>query len=119
MLNLKIEDVNDNRPKFQPSLYLLNLNVYQFNKELPLIQLLAIDEDLSPYFGTVRYSLVNKTSVFQIDSKNGTLFFNVDLSQINDLPNFLELHVIAIDQAGLSSLEPVKIFQKNYAQIKF
>lgn len=120
MLNLKVEDVNDNQPLFQPSLYRTKVNIHTFNKELPLLRLLAIDRDFNPNFNTIQYSIVNETSKylenFRIDSKSGTLFFIGEF--FPNLPELLELHIISTDLAGLQCLEPVRMFQKIFLKIK-
>lgn len=122
LVNLRVEDVNDNRPILNPIIYPLRVNIHNFEKNLPLIRILATDRDLAPNFGIINYSILEPTSRyienFRIDPKNGSLFMSNDLRQIKNLPTLLELHVKAEDRAGLESVNPV-IFKGKLRIFKF
>ncbi|XP_042637344.1 protocadherin-23 [Orycteropus afer afer] len=100
-VRVEIEDVNDNRPVFNPSTYVTSISG-QTQPGTEIINALATDRD-SGVYGTVTYELIpgDLSSLFIIDSTTGIIYLTSTLSHLESTT--LLLMVCARDGGGLTS----------------
>ncbi|XP_046326847.2 protein dachsous-like [Haliotis rufescens] len=105
LVRITVEDVNDNRPVFDPATY--NTNIKEGLSLQPLLTVHAQDSD-DGVFGTVRYSIQkgNNQGLFAINPSNGVI------SLAKMLPNgerIYDLEVQATDGGGLQASQPARV----------
>ncbi|XP_049761329.1 protocadherin-23 isoform X1 [Elephas maximus indicus] len=100
-VRVELEDMNDNRPVFNPSTYVTSISG-QTQPGTEIISTLATDKD-SGVYGTVAYELVpgDLSSLFTIDSTTGIIYLTSTLSHLESTT--LLLMVCARDGGGLTS----------------
>ncbi|XP_075400907.1 protocadherin-23 [Tenrec ecaudatus] len=100
-VRVEVEDVNDNRPVFNPSAYVTSISG-QTQPGTEIINTLATDRD-SGVYGTVAYELIpgDQSSLFVIDSTTGIIYLASTLSSLESTT--LSLVVCARDGGGLTS----------------
>ena len=119
-LLLRLEDVNDNAPVFQPKEYAVLLSADGLDPTVPLLQVRALDLDNSPKFHTITYEIGEGVGaeLFKIDSQSGELRLSElgvkKLAMASHEENdggtgmySLELRVEARDAGGKASVEAV------------
>ena len=95
-VELTITDVNDNKPKFSPKEYYVNLQQSD-PANMQVIRVQAYDEDIGD-FGKVTYSLSDPSNSFRINSDSGVISNTRKL-----LRQTYRLTVSAVDGGGSSS----------------
>ncbi|XP_016278650.2 protocadherin-23 [Monodelphis domestica] len=101
-----IQDVNDNVPVFQPSIYQASVAEGQpFNTEIIQVFAADLDSDLN---GQIEYSILsgNQDEAFQIDAVSGVIATNTILDY--ELTSSYSLVVQAADK-GISSLSSIAV----------
>ena len=97
MVKIAVEDVNDNVPEFQPSVYNVTLALAQPAQQ-PFLLVRAEDAD-SGERGEVEYFIQrgNEDGVFEVDPRSGALSL---YSALDQFPLFYQLRLGARDKAG-------------------
>ncbi|KAM6221833.1 protocadherin-23 [Rhynchocyon petersi] len=100
-VRVELEDVNDNRPLFNPSTYVTSISG-QTQPGTEIINVLATDRD-SGLYGTVAYELItgDLSSLFVIDSTTGIIYLTSPVTHLESTT--LLLMVSARDGGGLTS----------------
>ncbi|XP_058522724.1 protocadherin-23 [Ochotona princeps] len=100
-VRVELEDVNDNRPVFNPATYVTSIS-RQTPPGTEIINVLATDSDVGR-FGTVAYTLLpgELSSLFTIDSTTGIIYSASMLSHLESAT--LLLIVSAQDGGGLTA----------------
>ncbi|XP_014745788.1 PREDICTED: protocadherin-23 [Sturnus vulgaris] len=105
-LSVRVEDANDNEPRFERAVYRARLAEHTALGR-PLLQVNATDAD-ADQFGEIEYSLYDgfnfykKSKAFQIDPHTGQIFVSQDIDREGD-PTTYDLLVKATDGGGLSA----------------
>ncbi|XP_006884558.1 PREDICTED: protocadherin-23 [Elephantulus edwardii] len=101
-VRVELEDVNDNRPVFNPSTYVTSISS-QTQPGTEITKVLATDRD-SGVYGTLAYELIpgDLSSFFIIDSTTGIIYLTSPVSHLEST-TFL-LKVCARDGGGLTSV---------------
>ncbi|XP_042663784.1 protocadherin-23 [Tyto alba] len=111
-LSVRVEDANDNEPRFERQLYRGRLPEHAAPGRCPL-QVKATDAD-ADQFGEIEYFLYDgfhyyeKSKVFQIDPHTGQICVSQDIDREGD-PTTYDLLVKATDGGGLSAQAFVRI----------
>jgi hypothetical protein len=102
-VHIKINDLNDNAPKFNEPFFLINLREKSKHKRL-IAKLKAVDYDLEEN-STVSYKITtingfaaDSLSEFLIDSKTGFVYLNQYLDLDKTLRQDYEIKVVALDK---------------------
>uniref|UniRef100_A0A8C3MS99 Uncharacterized protein n=1 Tax=Geospiza parvula TaxID=87175 RepID=A0A8C3MS99_GEOPR len=111
-LSVRVEDANDNEPRFERAVYRARMPEHAARGRR-LLQVKATDAD-ADQFGEIEYSLYDgfnfyeKSKAFQIDPHTGQLFVSQDIDREGD-PTTYDLLVKATDGGGLSAQAFVRI----------
>ncbi|XP_014114077.1 PREDICTED: protocadherin-23 [Pseudopodoces humilis] len=111
-LSVRVEDANDNEPRFERAVYRARLPEHAARGRR-LLQVKATDAD-ADQFGEIEYSLYDgfnfyeKSKAFQIDPRTGQIFVSQDIDREGD-PTTYDLLVKATDGGGLSAQAFVRI----------
>ncbi|XP_050194596.1 protocadherin-23 [Myiozetetes cayanensis] len=111
-LSVRVEDANDNEPRFERPVYRARLPEHA-PPGRPLVQVKATDAD-ADQFGEIEYSLYDgfhfyeKSKAFQIDPRTGQICVSQDIDREGD-PTTYDLLVKATDGGGLSAQAFVRI----------
>ncbi|KAM6270168.1 protocadherin-23 [Porphyrio hochstetteri] len=111
-LSVRVEDANDNEPRFERQVYRGRLPEHAAPGRC-LLQVKATDAD-ADQFGEIEYSLYDgfhyyeKSKAFQIDSRTGQICVSQDIDREED-PTTYDLLVKATDGGGLSAQAFVRI----------
>ncbi|XP_051646572.1 protocadherin-23 isoform X1 [Manacus candei] len=111
-LSVRVEDANDNEPRFERPVYRARLPEHAAPGR-PLVQVKATDAD-ADQFGEIEYSLYDgfhfyeKSKAFQIDPRTGQICVSQDIDREED-PTTYDLLVKATDGGGLSAQAFVRI----------
>ncbi|XP_053797295.1 protocadherin-23 [Vidua chalybeata] len=111
-LSVRVEDANDNEPRFARAVYRARLPEHAARGRR-LLQVKATDAD-ADQFGEIEYSLYDgfnfyeKSKAFQIDPHTGQIFVSQDIDREGD-PTTYDLLVKATDGGGLSAQAFVRI----------
>ncbi|XP_030127331.4 protocadherin-23 [Taeniopygia guttata] len=111
-LSVRVEDANDNEPRFARAVYRARLPEHAARGRR-LLQVKATDAD-ADQFGEIEYSLYDgfnfyeKSKAFQIDPHTGQIFVSQDIDREED-PTTYDLLVKAKDGGGLSGQAFVRI----------
>ncbi|XP_074850070.1 protocadherin-23 [Carettochelys insculpta] len=112
LLSVRVEDANDNEPRFERQLYNASLAEHTAPGRCPL-QVKATDADVGQ-FGHIEYFLYDgfhnyeKSKAFQIDPHTGRICVCQDIDREED-PTTYDLLVKATDGGGLSAQAFVRI----------
>ena len=101
-VELRITDVNDNKPKFSPKEYYVNLQ-HTDPAGMQVIRVMAYDEDIGN-FGRVTFSLSDPSNSFRINSDSGVISNTRKL-----LRQTYRLTVSAVDGGGSTSDEDAEV----------
>uniref|UniRef100_A0A8C3WY49 Dachsous cadherin-related 2 n=1 Tax=Catagonus wagneri TaxID=51154 RepID=A0A8C3WY49_9CETA len=106
-VRVELEDVNDNEPVFNPSVYVTSISGHS-PPGTEVISVLATDRDAGLY-GTVAYELVqgDVSSLFTIDATTGVIYLTSTLSHLESAA--LLLMVCARDGGGLTSVTNAEV----------
>ncbi|XP_063278126.1 protocadherin-23 [Prinia subflava] len=111
-LSVRVEDANDNEPRFERAVYRARLPEHAARGRR-FLQVKATDAD-ADQFGEIEYSLYDgfnfyeKSKAFQIDPHTGEIFVSQDIDREGD-PTTYDLLVKATDGGGLSAQAFVRI----------
>ncbi|KAL9851678.1 LOW QUALITY PROTEIN: protocadherin-23 [Geothlypis trichas] len=111
-LSVRVEDANDNEPRFERAVYRARMPEHAARGRR-LLQVKATDAD-ADQFGEIEYSLYDgfnfyeKSKAFQIDPHTGQIFVSQDIDREGD-PTTYDLLVKATDGGGLSAQAFVRI----------
>ncbi|CAN8208759.1 unnamed protein product [Coccothraustes coccothraustes] len=111
-LSVRVEDANDNEPRFERAVYRARVPEHAARGRR-LLQVKATDAD-ADQFGEIEYSLYDgfnfyeKSKAFQIDPHTGQIFVSQDIDREGD-PTTYDLLVKATDGGGLSAQAFVRI----------
>ncbi|XP_064273500.1 protocadherin-23 isoform X2 [Passer domesticus] len=111
-LSVRVEDANDNEPRFERAVYRARMPEHAARGRR-LLQVKATDAD-ADQFGEIEYSLYDgfnfyeKSKAFQIDAHTGQIFVSQDIDREGD-PTTYDLLVKATDGGGLSAQAFVRI----------
>ncbi|XP_039240587.1 protocadherin-23 isoform X2 [Pipra filicauda] len=111
-LSVRVEDANDNEPRFERPVYRARLPEHAAPGRR-LVQVKATDAD-ADQFGEIEYSLYDgfhfyeKSKAFQIDPRTGQICVSQDIDREED-PTTYDLLVKATDGGGLSAQAFVRI----------
>ncbi|KAM6428926.1 protocadherin-23 [Rhynochetos jubatus] len=111
-LSVRVEDANDNEPRFERQVYRGRLPEHAAPGRC-LLQVKATDAD-ADQFGEIEYFLYDgfhyyeKSKAFQIDSRTGQICVSQDIDREGD-PTTYDLLVKAMDGGGLSAQAFVRI----------
>ncbi|XP_071599107.1 protocadherin-23 isoform X1 [Heliangelus exortis] len=111
-LSVRVEDANDNEPRFQSQVYRARLPEHAAPGRC-LLQVKATDAD-ADQFGEIEYFLYDgfhyyeKSKAFQIDPRTGQICVSQDIDREGD-PTTYDLLVKATDGGGLSAQAFVRI----------
>uniref|UniRef100_A0A8D1G266 Cadherin domain-containing protein n=1 Tax=Sus scrofa TaxID=9823 RepID=A0A8D1G266_PIG len=106
-VRVELEDVNDNEPVFNPSVYVTSISGHS-QPGTEIVSVVATDRD-SGVYGTVAYELVqgDVSSLFTIDSTTGVIYLTSTLSHLESAT--LLLMVCARDGGGLTSVTNAEV----------
>ncbi|CAI9718139.1 cadherin-23-like isoform X1 [Octopus vulgaris] len=94
VVNITVLDVNDNGPQFQESSY--NISIKEnLTEDSWLLNVTAKDDDKTSPFNRVNFRLKTQTSVFRINSEDGSIFLSSKLNREDK--SFYNLTVLATD----------------------
>ncbi|XP_036356631.1 cadherin EGF LAG seven-pass G-type receptor 2-like [Octopus sinensis] len=94
IVNITVLDVNDNGPQFQESFY--NISIKEdLTEDSWLLNITAKDNDKTSPFNRVNFRLKTQTSVFRINSEDGSIFLSSKLN--HEDKSFYNLTVLATD----------------------
>lgn len=92
IVHIYVEDANNHAPKFLTNQYKVNVHenivpLMTNGLPAPILYLKAYDEDVSPEFSTIIYSIVNGNDdfCFEIDEQTGKLFLLKPLSSVRSI----------------------------------
>ena len=103
LIVVNVTDVNDNAPVFDHTKYQVNITEMATISTPPILQMRAIDSDITPEFRVISYSLHGKRKKrFSLDASSGLLSLARHLDYETH-PHSFKLRVVATDQDGLSS----------------
>ncbi|KAI1717748.1 cadherin-99C [Ditylenchus destructor] len=111
-----VQDENDNRPKFRiPNGHKILLSEWTpVGHVLPLPYPLAEDNDTSPSFSIIRYSLISNAEIFRINENTSEIILARNLALISN--DELKLVIRAVDNPANSSDTEETIVQ-NVAEV--
>ncbi|CAI9718145.1 cadherin-23-like isoform X1 [Octopus vulgaris] len=94
VVNITVLDVNDNEPQFQECFY--NISIKEnLTADSWLLNVTAKDDDKTSPFNRVNFRLKTQTSVFRINSEDGSIFLSSKLNR--EYKSFYNLTVLATD----------------------
>lgn len=113
MINIKLLDVNDNRPTFYPNRYNVTLREggASISATVPVVTVLATDPD-SGRFGSITYKIVagNEAGLFRLDRNTGEIFVSRPSLLSTRSQRFYSLNVSASDGGNLKSVKDAIVF---------
>ena len=102
LLVVNVTDINDNVPMFDRSKYKVTITEMATIGNPPVLQMKAMDSDITPEFRVISYSLHGKRRKrFSLDASSGLLSLARHLDY-EAHPHSFRLRVVATDQDGLS-----------------
>ncbi|XP_018591367.2 protocadherin-23 isoform X2 [Scleropages formosus] len=106
-VHIEVEDINDNRPVFNPERYVTSISCHT-PPGTEILTVIAADAD-SGTFGHIYYDLVpgDLSSHFVVDASTGSMYLASPLSHLGTAS--LKLSVSARDGGGLSSPRPADV----------
>lgn len=103
LLVVNLTDVNDNAPVFDRTTYQVNITEMATYGNPPILQMRALDSDITPEFRVISYSLHGMhRNQFSLNASSGLLSLAHHLDYETQ-PHLFTLRVVASDQDGLSS----------------
>ncbi|MFT7807568.1 protocadherin-23 isoform X1 [Arapaima gigas] len=106
-IHIEVEDMNDNRPVFNPEKYVTSISCHT-PPGTEILNVIAADAD-SGTFGHISYDLLpgDMSSLFIVDASTGTMYLTSPISHLGTTS--IKLYVSAHDGEGLSSTRPADI----------
>lgn len=110
MVQIRVSDINDNRPVFYPHLYNVSLGDPLPSTSTPIAVIAATDAD-SGRLGMVSYRIVagNDGGLFRIDRVTGEIFLTRGNLNSNRAQRCQHLNISASDGGGLRSIQEAEV----------
>lgn len=110
MVQIRLTDINDNRPVFYPRLYNVSLTEPLPSTSTPIAVIAATDSD-SGRLGVVSYRIMagNDGGLFRIDRVTGEIFLTRGNLNSNRAQRCHHLNISASDGGGLRSIQEAEI----------
>ncbi|KAG9344076.1 hypothetical protein JZ751_012556 [Albula glossodonta] len=106
-IHIEVEDLNDNRPVFNPETYVTSISSHT-QPGTEILNVIAADRD-SGMFGQVSYELLagDLSSLFSVDKSSGVVYLASTVSHLGTAS--VKLSITARDGAGQSSTRPAGV----------
>ena len=109
LLVVNVTDLNDNTPEFDHLNYQVNITEMATYGSPPILQVRAMDADVTPEFRVISYSLHGEDrNLFSLNASSGLLSLTQHLDYETQ-PHSFKLRVVASNQNGLSSTATIMV----------